>query len=123
MILTRAFPNSLAFRKLRGSHIRVQSVSSYVRTLKQRKTAAARFSTSTIRSKVLSGERAQEENWKCRQDLATAYRGMAWYNLHEGVATHLTLMAPARDGNGLVMLVIKYGEHWSEVSLVRNCFI
>ena len=61
-------------------------------------------------------ERAEAENWRCRQDLATVYRGFEWYNLHESVCTHLTMMAPAKDGNGEVMLANSHGEHWSEVS-------
>ena len=70
----------------------------------------------STRAEKFSVEEAREENWRCRQDLATVYRGFEWYNLHEAVCTHLTMMAPARDGNGEVMLAINHGEHWSEVS-------
>ena len=60
-------------------------------------------------------ESAKKYNWKCRQDLATAFRGLDMYGLSEGVCTHLTMMAPALNGNGDVMLMIPYGLHWSQV--------
>ena len=62
-----------------------------------------------------SVEKAKEVNWKCRQDLATALRGLHWYGLSEGVCTHLTMMAPALSGEGEVMLMIPHGLHWSQV--------
>lgn len=58
---------------------------------------------------------AREANWKSRQDLAIAFRGLHWYGLSEAVCTHLTLMAPAMSGEGDVMLMIPYGLHWSQV--------
>ena len=54
-------------------------------------------------------------NWKCRQDLATAFRGLHWYGLSEGVCTHFTMMAPALSGEGEVMLMLPHGLHWSQV--------
>ena len=69
-------------------------------------------SSSTEPSSV---ENAKEQNWKCRQDLATAFRGLHWYGLGEGVCTHLTMMAPALSGDGEVMLMIPHGLHWSQV--------
>ena len=69
-------------------------------------------SSSTLPS---SAENAKEANWKCRQDLATAFRGLHWYGLSEGVCTHLTMMAPALSGEGEVMLMIPHGLHWSQV--------
>ena len=69
-------------------------------------------SSSTQPSSV---ESAKEANWKCRQDLATALRGLHWYGLSEGVCTHLTMMAPALSGDGEVMLMIPHGLHWSQV--------
>ena len=69
-------------------------------------------SSSTQPSSV---ENAKEVNWKCRQDLATAFRGLDWYGLGEGVCTHLTMMAPALSGDGEVMLMIPHGLHWSQV--------
>ena len=56
-----------------------------------------------------------DANRKARIELAAAYRGLEKLNLNEGVCNHLTLMAPAAEGNGEVMLVIPYGLHWSEV--------
>ncbi|KAL9979598.1 hypothetical protein ACROYT_G017279 [Oculina patagonica] len=63
-----------------------------------------------------SAQNAKEANWKCRQDLATAFRGLHWYGLSEGVCTHLTMMAPAMSGEGEVMLMIPYGLHWSQAT-------
>jgi len=70
-------------------------------------------SSSTEPSSV---ENAKEANWKCRQDLATALRGLDWYGLSEGVCTHLTMMAPALSGDGEVMLMIPHGLHWSQAT-------
>lgn len=64
---------------------------------------------------VLSAEQAQQENWRRRVDLAACYRGFEKYGLHEGVCNHLSMMAPAANGEGEVMLLIPYGLHWSEV--------
>lgn len=75
---------------------------------------ACRLSSTT--SKTLLGEEAQAENWRRRVDLAASYRILEKYNLHEGVCNHLSMMAPAANGDGEVMLVIPYGLHWSEVS-------
>ena len=58
-----------------------------------------------------------EANRRARIELAAAYRGLEKLNLNEGVCNHLTLVAPAANGNGEVMLVIPYGLHWSEVSV------
>ena len=68
-----------------------------------------------------SAENAKEANWKCRQDLATVFRGFHYYGMSEGVCTHLTMMAPAMNGDGEVMLMIPYGLHWSQVN--RRHFI
>ncbi len=57
-----------------------------------------------------------QENKQARIHLAAAYRGFEKYNMHEGVCNHLTVMAPAADGSGEIMLLIPYGMHWSEVS-------
>ena len=62
-----------------------------------------------------SAENVKLVNWKSRQDLATAFRGLHFYGLSEGVCTHLTMMAPALSGDGEVMLMIPYGLHWSQV--------
>ena len=62
-----------------------------------------------------SAENAKEANWKCRQDLATVFRGLDYYGLSEGVCTHLSMMAPAMNGDGEVMLMIPYGLYWSQV--------
>lgn len=59
---------------------------------------------------------AKEANWKCRQDLATAFRGLHYYGMSEGVCTHLTMMAPAMSGDGEVMLMIPHGLHWSQAT-------
>lgn len=75
---------------------------------------------SSTASKSLSAEEARAENWRRRVDLAASYRILEKYNLHEGVCSHLSMMAPAANGDGEVMLIIPYGLHWSEVG---ECFI
>ncbi|KAJ8042433.1 hypothetical protein HOLleu_13490 [Holothuria leucospilota] len=60
--------------------------------------------------------KAVKENYLARVDLAVAYRAMEYYKMHEGICNHLTLRAPAMDGNGDVMLLIKHGIHWSQVT-------
>ena len=82
---------------------------------------ACRLSSTT--SKTLPGEEAQAENWRRRVDLAASYRILEKYNLHEGVCNHLSMMAPAANGDGEVMLVIPYGLHWSEVSNLLLSFM
>ena len=62
-----------------------------------------------------SADNAKEANWKCRQELAIVFRGLHYYGLSEGVCTHLTMMAPAMNGDGEVMLMIPYGLYWSQV--------
>ncbi|XP_071823494.1 putative aldolase class 2 protein PA3430 [Apostichopus japonicus] len=57
-----------------------------------------------------------KENYAARVELAVAYRAMEYYNMHEGVCNHLSLRAPAKDGNGDVMLLLRYGTHWSQVT-------
>lgn len=63
-------------------------------------------------------EDAKRENWRRRVDLAVCYRGFEKFGLHEGVCNHLSMMAPAADGRGQVMLLIPYGLHWSEVNML-----
>ncbi|KAL9980946.1 hypothetical protein ACROYT_G009590 [Oculina patagonica] len=70
---------------------------------------------SSTTSKVLSVEEARSENWRRRVDLAASYRIFEKFNLHEGVCNHLSMMAPAANGEGEVMLIVPYGLHWSEV--------
>lgn len=82
---------------------------------------ACRLSSTT--SKTLLGEETQAENWRRRVDLAASYRILEKYNLHEGVCNHLSMMAPAANGDGEVMLVIPYGLHWSEVSNLLLSFM
>ena len=74
-------------------------------------------------SNLSPAETAARTNWKCRQDLATAFRGLDFYGMGEGVCTHLTMIAPALNGNGDVMLMIPHGLHWSQVcsNLVHLC--
>ena len=67
-------------------------------------------------------EDAKRENWRRRVDLAACYRGFEKFGLHEGVCNHLSMMAPAADGRGQVMLLIPYGLHWSEVNMLINIF-
>ena len=71
---------------------------------------ACRLSSTT--SKTPLAEEAQTENWRCRVDLAASYRILGKYNLHEGVYNHLSMMAPATNGDGELMSVIPYGLHW-----------
>ncbi|XP_013388724.1 uncharacterized protein LOC106157575 isoform X1 [Lingula anatina] len=59
---------------------------------------------------------AQAANRRARVALAAAYRGLDKLGLNEGVCNHLTLRAPAANGEGEVMLLIPYGLHWSEVT-------
>ena len=74
-------------------------------------------------SNLSPAETAARTNWKCRQDLATAFRGLDFYGMGEGVCTHLTMIAPALNGDGDVMLMIPHGLHWSQVcsNLVHLC--
>ena len=80
---------------------------------------STRFSSSTTQNRPGADE-ARKENWRRRVDLAAAYRGFEKYSLHEGVCNHLTVMAPAADGSGGVMLIIPFGLHWSEVRQMRD---
>lgn len=115
MAFTRCLLKCLKSPKGLGfNSVTVQKVALSVRPPQLRQ--AARLRLASTRAEYLSVEEAQKENWRCRQDLATVYRGFEWYNLHEAVCTHLTMMAPARDGKGEVMLAINHGEHWSEVT-------
>ncbi|XP_013402824.1 uncharacterized protein LOC106168341 [Lingula anatina] len=59
---------------------------------------------------------AQAANRRARVALAAAYRGLDKLGLNEGVCNHLTLRAPAANGEGEVLLLIPYGLHWSEVT-------
>ena len=47
---------------------------------------------------------------------ANTLLGFEYYDLHEGVCNHLTMMAPAKSGQGQVMLLGPHGLHWKEVS-------
>ena len=47
---------------------------------------------------------------------ANTLLGFEYYELHEGVCNHLTMMAPAKSGQGQVMLLGPHGLHWKEVS-------
>ncbi|XP_071785432.1 putative aldolase class 2 protein CC_1201 [Asterias amurensis] len=76
----------------------------------------AAFSNSTRRTFSIVGNEAEQANQRAREDLATSYRGFDYYGMGEGVCNHLTLMAPARNGQGKVMLLIPYGLHWSQVT-------
>ena len=51
-----------------------------------------------------------EENTRIRRQLALAYRLIDRLELNEGACNHLTAMAPAKSGDGEVMLVVP-GEH------------
>ena len=58
---------------------------------------------------------ATTANRKCRVELATAFRALEKLGMSEGVCTHLSMMAPAANGDGRVMLMIPHGLHWSTV--------
>ena len=59
---------------------------------------------------------AQQQNWKCRRELALAYRGLGLYDMSEGVANHLSMIAPAASGNGeSVLLTLPHGLQFKEV--------
>ena len=47
-----------------------------------------------------------EENTRIRRQLALAYRLIDRLELNEGACNHLTAIAPAKNGNGQVMLVV-----------------
>ncbi|CAL4083067.1 unnamed protein product [Meganyctiphanes norvegica] len=74
-----------------------------------------RFFTSDSAKPYSLPNNAWGRNRACRLELACAYRGLDKLELNEGVCNHLTAMAPAADGQGEVMLVFPYGQHWSEV--------
>ena len=71
------------------------------------------FSLSVSRQQTLDAAAA---NKKARFELAASYRGMEKYNFHEAVCNHLSVVCPAANGQGEVMLLIPYGLHWKEVS-------
>ncbi|XP_031550554.1 uncharacterized protein LOC116287981 [Actinia tenebrosa] len=62
----------------------------------------------------LKVEEAKRLNWQGRVDLAAAFRGLESMNFHEGICNHLSLVVPASNGDGKVMLMIPYGYHWRE---------
>ena len=70
-------------------------------------------------ARVLKGS---AENWRLRRHLALAYRLLDRLHLNEGVCNHLTVMAPAQNGQGEVMLVVPgvlpdgSALHWSQVT-------
>ncbi|XP_013402792.1 uncharacterized protein LOC106168318 [Lingula anatina] len=59
---------------------------------------------------------AQAANRRARVALAGAYRGLDKLGLNEGIDNHLSVRAPAANGEGEVLLLIPYGLHWSEVT-------
>lgn len=61
-------------------------------------------------------EVAREKNREARIQLADAYQICTKLDLNEGVCNHLSMIAPAADGNGKVMLLIPYGLRWCEVT-------
>ena len=81
--------------------------------------AARHFQTVQKNISVLKGI---EENWRLRRHLALAYRLLDRLELNEGACNHLTVMAPAQNGNGEVMLVVPgvlpdgSALHWSQVT-------
>jgi len=58
----------------------------------------------------------EDSNWGKRVELAVAYRALDKYGFNEGVTNHLTALAPAKDGDGQVMLIVPLLCHWSEVT-------
>lgn len=73
-------------------------------------------SISADQKRGLEEEKIWQENWERRCDLATAYRGLAKYNMHEGVCNHLTVKAPSLHSNGRpVMITAPYGVYWTEI--------
>ncbi|XP_071510777.1 putative aldolase class 2 protein CC_1201 [Diadema antillarum] len=60
-----------------------------------------------------------ELNYAARVDLALAFRACDFYDLGYGIYNHITQRAPARNGDGDVMLVCPYGLHFSEVTASR----
>lgn len=72
-------------------------------------------------AKIPSSDRL-EENKRLRQNLALSYRLLDREKLNEGTCNHLTVMAPAKEGGGEVMLLVPAflnnggGLHWSKVT-------
>ena len=82
--------------------------------------ASKRFlHTAKKNNSVLKG---MQENWRLRRHLALAYRLLDRLELNEGACNHLTVMAPAQNGSGEVMLVVPgvlpdgSALHWSQVT-------
>ncbi|KAK3736298.1 hypothetical protein QZH41_020760 [Actinostola sp. cb2023] len=71
-------------------------------------------SFSTVTTGNITPEEAKRANWEGRVDLAAAFRGLEMLNFHEGICNHLSLIVPAANGDGNVMLMNPYGHHWSE---------
>lgn len=72
-------------------------------------TSSPRFSSASLRNSVDDAVTPKsdpmEENARIRRQLALAYRLIDRLGLNEGACNHLTAMAPAKNGNGHVMLV------------------
>ncbi|KXJ06413.1 uncharacterized protein LOC110254377 [Exaiptasia diaphana] len=74
------------------------------------------FSTlKTDRRSKLGLEEARMANWEGRVDLAAAFRGLEMMDFHEGICNHLSLIVPAENGDGEVMLMNSHGNHWKEI--------
>uniref|UniRef100_H2ZAQ4 Class II aldolase/adducin N-terminal domain-containing protein n=1 Tax=Ciona savignyi TaxID=51511 RepID=H2ZAQ4_CIOSA len=57
-----------------------------------------------------------QENDVIREKLAKAFRALAWYGFQEGVANHVSAIAPAKSGNGEVILFIPDGVLWQDAT-------
>lgn len=64
----------------------------------------------------LSTAEAVTKNSDIRRQLAIAYRGLDKLGLNEGICNHLSAMAPARSGEGQVMLLAPLHQAFSEVT-------
>lgn len=83
-----------------------------------RANARAKSTSTHTQPKMTFGEFREiaAENWERRCDLASAYRGLAKYNLHEGVCNHLTVRAPSVNSDGDVMITAPYGLFWTDIT-------
>ncbi|XP_037080299.1 putative aldolase class 2 protein RP493 [Pollicipes pollicipes] len=64
----------------------------------------------------LSTAGAAAENAAVRRDLAASHRALDRLHLNEGICNHLSALAPARSGQGQVMLLAPFHQGFGEVT-------
>ncbi|XP_064619940.1 putative aldolase class 2 protein PA3430 [Lineus longissimus] len=75
-----------------------------------------RWGITNIGKRQLHAAARAAANRQARVELAVAHRQMDSLGFSEGVCNHLTMMAPATDRDGEVMLVCAHETHWSKVT-------